>query len=416
MKFLVLLILANTSPLVYSQVFADFEVSTNGAALGTFRAHLAVEKAPRTCANFIGLASGTRPWIDLKTGVVKNKPYYDGLTFHRLIHNFVIQGGSRNGLGNDNPGFAIQDEFHPDLRHSGRYMLSMAKTTLPGTGGAQFFITLEPSPFLDDLHSVFGEVITGKEIIDGFANPTTFPTDSSDRPLQPIVIESVTITGPGLSSFSLTDDDLGLPHVSTAVDPLFLAPAGFDNFFSVIQDSRAKTDYQIFESLNLSDWSLFYTVLSIDAKPDQILFGGPQKPRAFIRLPSIDYSDVTNAPSNLVENDSTLILTSSGGSVVNLNFNGAQGGTWTDSLGGSGTLSEVEWIDPVPESGRLNNLTSFASNLPLGRLAARFSSPAGADGWTEIDIILSFHQSTSGWTVELPGDLPRLRQQFTWTP
>ncbi len=87
-----------------AQIYADFTVSSGGNPLGTFTVTLEHEKAPRTCANFIGLATGKRPWIDLTNGAVRtNKPYYDGLTFHRLDHDFVIQGGSRNGLGTDGP-------------------------------------------------------------------------------------------------------------------------------------------------------------------------------------------------------------------------------------------------------------------------------------------------------------------------
>jgi len=154
MRFLLLLLFPAA---LHAQIYADFNVSRGGTSLGTFRVLLEHTKAPRTCANFIGLASGQRPWVDVTNGAVRtNKPYYNGLTFHRLIHNFVIQGGSPNGQGTDGPGYTILDEYEPTLRHSSHYVLSMAKSGFPNTGGSQFFITLAATPSLNDKHSVFG--------------------------------------------------------------------------------------------------------------------------------------------------------------------------------------------------------------------------------------------------------------------
>lgn len=96
------------------QIYADFTVSSGDTEIGTFRARLDYDKAPRTCANFIGLATGERPWVDVTTNrIAEGTPFYDGLIFHRLIHNFVIQGGSSNGSGTAGSGYVIQDEFHP---------------------------------------------------------------------------------------------------------------------------------------------------------------------------------------------------------------------------------------------------------------------------------------------------------------
>ncbi len=235
----------------HAQIFADFTVSSGGNTLGTFTVTLEHQKTPRTCANFIGLASGKRPWIDVTNGAVRtNTPYYDGLTFHRLIHSFVIQGGSPNGQGTDGPGYSILDEYEPSLRHSAQYVLSMAKSGFPNTGGSQFFITLRATPELNDKHSVFGTVTAGTAIIDGFKNSTLFPTGAGDKPITPIVIDSVVIRGPDYAAFDLAAPSHRLPEVSTTVFTPVRNAATRD--FKIVFARRAKTDYLFWQSTDLS--------------------------------------------------------------------------------------------------------------------------------------------------------------------
>lgn len=131
---------------------------------GNFTVLLEHEKTPATVANFVGLAEGTRPWIDTKKGRLERRPFYDGLTFHRVVPGFVIQAGSPNGLGTDGPGYAFGDEFHPALRHDQAGVLSMANSGAD-TNGSQFFITLGPALGLDDKHSVFGRVEEGMSVV-----------------------------------------------------------------------------------------------------------------------------------------------------------------------------------------------------------------------------------------------------------
>jgi cyclophilin family peptidyl-prolyl cis-trans isomerase len=124
------------------------------------------DDAPGTVANFVGLATGTKEWTDPKTGAKVKKPYYDGLTFHRVIEDFMIQGGCPLGTGTSGPGFTIKDELSGKRQKHLRGSLSMAKTAAPDSGGSQFFICHSPQSHLDRKHTVFGQVISGIEVVD----------------------------------------------------------------------------------------------------------------------------------------------------------------------------------------------------------------------------------------------------------
>jgi len=169
---------------VKSAVSAKF-VTTEG----TFTIGLFEEEAPVTVANFVGLAEGSKSWTDPRTGTESNQPYYDGIVFHRVIKGFMIQGGDPLGRGTGGPGYTFKDEFSPKLRHDKPGVLSMANSG-PNTNGGQFFITLAPTPWLDNKHSVFGEVIEGMDVVEKIG---ATKTRSGDRPATDIVITSVTI-------------------------------------------------------------------------------------------------------------------------------------------------------------------------------------------------------------------------------
>jgi peptidyl-prolyl cis-trans isomerase A (cyclophilin A) len=164
--------------------FASFDTSE-----GTFKIRLFDQQAPKTVDNFVGLAEGTKEWQDPVTGQKKKEPFFNGVVFHRVISGFMIQGGDRLGQGTGGPGYKFGDEFHPSLRHDRAGILSMANAG-PNTNGSQFFITLGPTPHLDNRHSVFGEVVQGMDIVKKIG---AVKTGGQDRPVTPVVINQITI-------------------------------------------------------------------------------------------------------------------------------------------------------------------------------------------------------------------------------
>ncbi len=172
---------------------------------GTIVAQLEFEKTPMTVANFVGLAEGTRHYS--KTGgkpeAQTGKPYYDGILFHRVIKDFMIQTGCPQGKGTGGPGYRFPDEFDKSLRHTSAGILSMANSG-PGTNGSQFFITHKATPWLDDRHSVFGKVIKGSEVVDAIAGVQVV---GADRPVEDVSIKTVKIKRVGEKAKAFKGDE-----------------------------------------------------------------------------------------------------------------------------------------------------------------------------------------------------------------
>ena len=165
-------------------MYAIFETSQ-----GNIVVRLLEKEAPKTVANFAGLAEGTKEFTDESSGKKQKKNFYDGLTFHRVIPKFMIQGGCPEGSGRGGPGYKFADEFHSSLNHSKAGKLSMANAG-PNTNGSQFFLTVAPAPWLDNKHTIFGEVVEGQDVADKISN---VPRDSGDRPRTPVILQKVRI-------------------------------------------------------------------------------------------------------------------------------------------------------------------------------------------------------------------------------
>jgi peptidyl-prolyl cis-trans isomerase A (cyclophilin A) len=180
------------------EAWQDFGMSNELTATlltnqGTVVVRLYPDHAPKTVKNFVDLAEGGREWSDPRTRKTAAAKLYDGTIFHRVIPDFMIQGGDPLGTGTGGPGYKFGDEIHPDLVFDRPYLLAMANAG-PGTNGSQFFITTTPTPWLTGKHTIFGEVISGKDVVDTISKVRT---GRNDRPVDDVVLESVVITRDG---------------------------------------------------------------------------------------------------------------------------------------------------------------------------------------------------------------------------
>jgi peptidyl-prolyl cis-trans isomerase A (cyclophilin A) len=165
-------------------LYAVFETT-----MGRIVCRLFPDKAPETVANFVGLANGTKRWMDLQSNTWVQRRFYDGLIFHRVIPDFMIQGGDQTGTGSGGVGYKFKDEFSPDLTFAKSGKLAMANAG-PNTNGSQFFITVAPTPHLNNHHTIFGDVVEGQSVADAIS---LVRRNASDRPVTPVVMTKVTI-------------------------------------------------------------------------------------------------------------------------------------------------------------------------------------------------------------------------------
>ena len=163
---------------------------TISTSQGDITVHFLSKEAPHTVANFVGLAAGEKEFTDPKTASKVRRRFYDGLTFHRAMAEFMIQGGDPLGTGIGGPGFTFEDEFHAGRDFSKEGLLAMANHGA-GTNGSQFFITVVPTPHLNGKHAIFGEVVSGFDVALAISQ---VPVDAKSRPLTPVIIQAVTIS------------------------------------------------------------------------------------------------------------------------------------------------------------------------------------------------------------------------------
>ncbi len=398
-KLLLIFLLVSST---HAEIFVDFALSQGGTSLGTLRAELYYEEVPRVATNFIALAMGQRPWLDpvshqLKTGV----PFYDGLIFHRLVHDFIIQGGDPTGIGSGGPGYVFQDEFHPSRRHSEPYVLSMAHAGA-NTNGSQFFITLRATPELDDFHSVFGRIISGHGLLESLRNPALFPTNAQDRPLQPVVMDSVTVSGSGLDAFMAGAASRGLPTWKPVNAEVKARTEEGELAVSLVWDRRERWEYPAVRSVDLVEWESLGKLISLnDASGYTVDVAGSVGDAVFLQVLGLDYSGMAKVPPQISVAGARLTLALATGGELRFQFNGTGGGTWTHFDGGlvvdSGTLTLVAEDTMPPEGAFVAEEGTLAPLLLVRQMRFGFNKGIGPSGFTMITPTLSFHDANGGW-------------------
>lgn len=305
-------------------IYAEFSTS-----MGSFTCRLEYALAPRTCANFIALATGQRPWLHEPSGLVRTNPAFNGGIFHRVVSNFVIQAGSPTGLPNGGPGYDILDEFTPSLRHDAFGVLSMANNG-PDSGGSQFFVTMGAKPGLDDIYSVFGRYYGGSNVI---YNINRVATDSNEKPLANVLLNSVLIRRVGAAAIAFNINTNLLPWVTNQNLRVRLQSGTVNLSFS----NQLSTEVRLYSSPQLSQWTETKFGINVVNPPLTNIATAPVLSREFFRLAQIQYAQTLFVPKNVLNKTVTLNLANGNGTFV-IQFNGSGGGSYTWTGGSSGAV------------------------------------------------------------------------------
>jgi len=348
-----------------AQIYAD--VSVGGAVSGTFRINLFYQQTPATVANFIGLATGKKAWLDYKTGNLVNLPFYNGVTFHRVIAGFVSQTGSRKGDGTDGPGYTFRNEITPLLTNT-TYTVSMANSGVD-TNGAQWYITsgsinAANIQGLNGNYTIFGQVISGTSVCDAInAVPTSGAAGTpADNPLTPVYINSIKFSGSSLASFNLTPN--ALPVVLSANPAMQVS----GNSYTIAYDHDPYSYYIGYSSPDLSNWTqwvnhYFATTAPSAGNADVTsIVTGSEK--YFFRIARVDYSKCYNpyVPNSVSGKVLTFnnIFPYNGVGVLRVDMTT---NSWTWNGGEVVSLGYGSSYDPLPYWGSLNlNLNFPAAN------------------------------------------------------
>jgi cyclophilin family peptidyl-prolyl cis-trans isomerase len=319
-------------------IYAEFQTS-----LGNFTNRLEYTLAPKASANFIGLATGERAWLDLPSGTVRTNPFFNGTTFHRVIAGFMNQGGSPNGLGTDGPGYSFVDEFVPSLRHDTFGILSCANSG-PDSNGSQFFVTAGATPWLNDVHTVFGKLYGGSNVVYAINNVAT---GAGDKPLTNVVIHSVAIRRIGTAAQVFNIHAQGLPVVTN----LNLKIAKVGSQVSLTFSNRLNVDNRLFASSNLVHWSQTQLGIETAVPVTNALLRPIIAARQFYRMTQIQYPESLYVPRQLFGRTVTIRFTQGGSGTLAMQFNQTGTGSYTFN-GSPGTIIFYSW-QQTPHNGRL---------------------------------------------------------------
>ena len=378
---------------LHAQLYADVKTT-----MGDFTLELFYEDSPMTVANFVSLAEGSRNWIDPVTGIVQvNKPYFNGIIFHRVIDGFMNQVGSPQGTGSDGPGYVFPDEVDNGLLHDEAYILSSANSG-PNTNGSQLFITVDVTDWLDGIHTVFGKVSSGTEIIDAInkVEVGTFFNGRFDstRPIEEVSINTVTIRREGVEANAFDVTAQGLPEV----EPLAAEIQVSGDAMELLLNQPPRTTLEVFRSVDLLNWEkvIRHSDSSQDALTGFDISGGPLK--AYFRPALVRWPVEATFPSDL---DQWVFTASADNREFEFQFgdspslslqeNGGDVETYTifdQSYSSDGYGGFVAVVYEVPVEGGINYFlleSSMRPALPFG------ASPSGITS-------ASFYRWTGSWS------------------
>ncbi len=361
-------------------IYATFVVSRAGAPVGEFSCKLEYQKTPRTVANFVGLAEGSRAWVDRIRGGVSRKPFYDGRVIFRVDSGFVIQSGSANDTNaGGGPGYNFHDEFDPTLRHTAAGVLSMANSG-PDSNTSQFFITLAQGAanHLDDVHSVFGNVT------DSAGMDVVLAIQQGD------VFDSVTITRNGAAAQAFDVNAQGLPTVTDADPAIAKTPSGFElNYVKQID-----SEYFVFHTGDFASWSQLsgseiYTSSPTQA-PRDVTSVATGNDRRFFSVARVEYPDRTPP---FIGAGRQLTLRRSAGDFLTFTFTSATTGTFT--YNGASTPTYIVGQYTTTASTSRNQLL-ISHVIRLEATLVGFVTPTST-----LDVSLTFDYGNSGATTGL---------------
>jgi len=335
-------------------IYSEFNTS-----MGSFTCRLNQALAPKAVANFIGLATGERAWLD-STGRIRRVPFYDGTTFHRVIAGFMNQGGSPDGSPSGGPGYQFTDETNGT--HDAFGTLSMANAG-PDSNGSQFFITAGPQPSLNGSYSVFGRLFGGSNVVYAI---NRVATDGQDKPLTNIVLHSVRIHRIGAEAQAFDIHAQGLPLVTNIA--VQIARAGTN--VAVTFSNRLGVENYFYGSTNLQAWAGGSLGLQTTLPVVSSLTFKPQLAREFFRMLQVQYPGPLYVPR--VPNGKVIKLNFNGGLEVTMTFDQQGNATYTDNGGGSGGVVYSWKQDPY--RGRFNPLLLSGYNFIM-TLHLDFDSP-----------------------------------------
>jgi peptidyl-prolyl cis-trans isomerase A (cyclophilin A) len=348
-------------------IFADFTTS-----LGSFTCQLDYTNAPRTTANFIGLATGQRAWLDLPSGRALTNAFYHGLTFHRVIAGFMNQGGSPNGTGTDGPGYALMDEFSSQLVFDSFGVLAMANSG-PNSDGSQFFITVAPFAAGNGYYTIFGRLVSGSNVVYAINHVAT---DANDKPLTNVVMQQVSIRRVGAAAQAFDINAQGLP----AVTNLFLGITSQTGQVSLTFSNRLYADNQLYSTTNLSAWTAESLGIETGTPVTNTVYRTNDTPRRFYRMAQVQYPSSTFAPKSVYGRTLAMTFTNGVTGILTHVFDSAGGGSFNylaNGVSNNGTIFSYSWFQD-PYRGFLWPI-SYSTLIPDITLTLNFNN--GTNGF-----------------------------------